>query len=181
MGLIFIRTAIIYIALFIIIRLMGKRQIGEMQPYEFVVTLIIAELACIPMEDTAIPLLYGIIAILTVYFLHQIVCVIDLNFRKAKDVLSGKTSIVLNKNGIDVSQLRANNLSVSDLISSLRGVGYFSLDAVEYAVYEAEGKISALESGRIFLKRKSTDGCGSSFCSKAFCYSVAGRKFCTIF
>ena len=144
MGLIFIRTAIIYIALFIIIRLMGKRQIGEMQPYEFVVTLIIAELACIPMEDTAIPLLYGIIAILTVYFLHQIVCAIDLNFRKAKDVLSGKTSIVLNKNGIDVSQLRANNLSVSDLISSLRGVGYFSLDAVEYAVYEAEGKISAL-------------------------------------
>lgn len=144
MGLIFIRTIIVFITLFVVIRLMGKRQIGEMQPYEFVVTLIIAELACIPMEDTAIPLLYGIIAILTVYFLHQIVCVVDLNFRKAKDVLSGKTSILLNKNGIDDSQLKSNNLSVSDLITSLRSSGFFSLDAVDYAVYESEGKISVL-------------------------------------
>ena len=144
MGLIFIRTIIVFITLFVVIRLMGKRQIGEMQPYEFVVTLIIAELACIPMEDTAIPLLYGIIAILTVYFLHQIVCVVDLNFRKAKDVLSGKTSILLTKNGIDDSQLKSNNLSVSDLITSLRSSGFFSLDAVDYAVYESEGKISVL-------------------------------------
>ena len=144
MGLIFIRTTILFIALFIVIRLMGKRQLGEMEPYEFVVTLIIAELACIPMQDIAIPLLYGIIAILTVYFLHQIVCVIELNFRKAKDVLSGKTSIVLNKSGIDDSQLKANNLSVSDLVTSLRNAGFFSLDALEYAVYESEGKISVL-------------------------------------
>ncbi len=144
MGLIFIRTVIIFIALFIVMRLMGKRQIGEMQPYEFVITLIIAELACIPMEDTSIPLLYGVIAILTVYLLHQIVCVIDLNFQSSKAILSGRTSVVLNKNGIDDVQLKANNLNVSDLIQSLRAEGYFSLDCVEYALYEAEGVFSAL-------------------------------------
>ena len=144
MALIFIRTAIIFVTLFIVMRLMGKRQIGEMQPYELVITLIIAELACIPMADTSIPLLYGVISILTVYLLHQIVCIIDLNFRGAKKVLSGSPSIVLNKNGIDDTQLKKNNLDVSDLIESLRTEGYFSLDAVEYALYEAEGTFSAL-------------------------------------
>ena len=144
MGIIFIRTIVLFFTLFIVMRLMGKRQIGEMQPYEFVITLIIAELACIPMEDTSIPLLYGVVAILTVYLLHQIVCVIDLNFRSFKGVLSGKPSIVLNKNGIDDTQLKANNLDVSDLIESLRAEGYFSLDVVEYALYEAEGVFSAL-------------------------------------
>ena len=76
MGLIFIRTIVIFITLLVIMRLMGKRQIGEMQPYELVITLIIADLACIPMADTSIPLLYGVIAILTIYFLHQVVCVV---------------------------------------------------------------------------------------------------------
>lgn len=144
MGLVFIRTIILFITLFVIMRLMGKRQIGEMQPYELVITLIIAELACIPMGDTSIPLLYGIVAILTVYFLHQVVCLIDLNFNQAKLVLSGSPSVVLNKNGIDDSQLKKNNLDVSDLIESLRIEGYFSLDAVDYALYEAEGTFSAL-------------------------------------
>lgn len=144
MGLIFIRTLIIFVTLLIIMRLMGKRQIGEMQPYELVITLIIADLACIPMADNSIPLLYGVIAILTVYFLHQIVCVIDLNFAGAKPIISGTPSIVLNKNGIDDHELKKNNLDVSDLIESLRVEGYFALDAIEYALYEAEGTFSAL-------------------------------------
>ena len=125
-------------------RLMGKRQIGEMQPYELVITLIISELACIPMADNSIPLFYGIISILTVYLLHQIVCLIDLKITGAKPILSGKPSIVLNKNGIDDTQLKKNNLDVSDLIESLRIEGYFALDAVEYALYESEGTFSAL-------------------------------------
>ena len=144
MGLIFTRTAIIFIATLIIMRLMGKRQIGEMQPYELVITLIIADLACIPMADTSIPLLYGVVAILSVYFLHQIICLFDLNFPWAKAVVSGIPSIVLNKNGIDDTQLKKNNLDVSDLIESLRVEGYFSLDAVDYALYESEGTFSAL-------------------------------------
>ena len=144
MGLIFIRTTIIFITLLIIMRLMGKRQIGEMQPYELVITLIIAELACIPMADNSIPLLYGVVAILTVYLLHQIVCVIDLNFIRAKSIISGSASVVLNKNGIDDTQLKKNNLDVSDLVESLRVEGYFALDAIDYALYESEGTFSAL-------------------------------------
>lgn len=144
MGLIFVRTAIVFIALLIVMRLMGKRQIGEMQPYELVITLIISELACIPMSDPSIPLLYGVVSIVTVFLLHQAVCVIDLRFRKAKAILSGTPSIVLNKNGVDDTELKKNNLDVSDLIESLRSQGYFSLDCVDYALYEAEGVFSAL-------------------------------------
>lgn len=144
MALIFFRTIITFVATLIVMRLMGKRQIGEMQPYELVITLIIADLACIPMADNSIPLLYGLVAILTVYFLHQILCIIDLNFAKAKALVSGIPSIVLNKNGIDDAELKKNNLDVSDLIESLRVEGYFALDGVEYALYEAEGTFSAL-------------------------------------
>lgn len=144
MGLIFIRTTIIFITLLVIMRLMGKRQIGEMQPYELVITLIIAELACIPMADNSIPLLYGILSILTVYLLHQIVCLIDLNSIRAKSILSGSASVVLNKNGIDDTQLKKNNLDVADLVESLRVEGFFALDAVDYALYESEGTFSAL-------------------------------------
>lgn len=144
MGLIFIRTILIYITLLVIMRLMGKRQIGEMQPFELVITLLIAELACIPMADSSIPLLYGVIAILTIYFLHQIVCLLDLSFKPMKTLLSGSPSIVLNKNGVDDTQLKKNHLDVSDLIESLRGAGYFSLDSLDYALYEANGSFSAL-------------------------------------
>lgn len=144
MGLIFIRTVVIFITLLVVMRLMGKRQIGEMQPYELVITLIIAELACIPMEDNTIPLLYGVVSIFTVYFLHQAVCLLDLISPKAKTLLSGSPSVVINKNGIDETQLQKNNLDVSDLIESMRGAGYFSLDAVDYALYEAGGSFSAL-------------------------------------
>lgn len=115
-----------------------------MQPYELVITLIISELACIPMGDPSIPLFYGLISIITVFLLHQIVCLIDLHVSSAEVVLSGSPSIVLNKNGIDIAELKKNSLNVSDLIESLRIEGYFSLDAVEYALYESEGTFSAL-------------------------------------
>lgn len=144
MGLVFLRTLIIFAILLTLMRLMGKRQIGEMQPYELVITLIIADLACIPMGDTTIPLLYGIIALVTVYLLHQIVCLIDLKCFPAKVILSGEPSIVVNKNGIDDTQLKKNNLNVADLVESLRNAGFFSLDAIDYALYEASGNFSAL-------------------------------------
>lgn len=144
MGLIFLRTVIIFITLFLVMRLMGKRQIGEMQPYELVITLVISDLACIPMGDNAVPLLYGVVAVLTVYLLHQIVCLIDLKWKGAKTVLSGSPSIVLNKRGIDDEELKKNNLDVSDLIAGLRIEGYFALEGIEYALYESEGTFSAL-------------------------------------
>ena len=144
MALIFIRTVIIYVTLLLIMRLMGKRQIGEMQPFEFVITLLIAELACIPMADISIPLLYGIVAIVSIYLLHQIVCLIDLYCKPLKYLISGKPSVVINRNGIDEYQLKKNSLDVSDLMESLRTAGYFSLSSVEYALYEASGSFSAL-------------------------------------
>ncbi|MBQ5926736.1 MAG: DUF421 domain-containing protein [Clostridia bacterium] len=144
MAITFVRTVVIFITLLVIMRLMGKRQIGEMQPYELVITLLIAELACIPMGDASIPLLYGIVSIITIFLLHQTVCLLDLSFSPMKSLIGGTPSIVLNKNGLDKTQLKKNNLDVSDLIESLRSAGYFSLDAVDYALYEANGSFSAL-------------------------------------
>ena len=144
MVLVMIRTAIIFAVLLIVMRLMGKRQIGEMQPFELVITLLIAELACIPMADTSIPLLYGLVSMLTIFFMHQIFLLIDLKWKPFKTAIGGKPSVVINKNGIDISQLRRNNLDVSDLIESMRTAGYFSLDEVAYALYEANGQFSAM-------------------------------------
>ena len=145
MALIFLRTAIIFLILLTVMRLMGNSQVGEMLPFEFVISLLIAELACIPMADTSIPLLYGIIAIVTIFILHQIVWLLDLWFKPMKTVICGKPSIVINKDGIDERQLKKNNLDVSDLIESMRVAGYFSLDDVYYGLYEANGSFSALE------------------------------------
>ena len=144
MVLVMIRTAIVYVVLLIVMRLMGKRQIGEMQPFELVITLLIAELACIPMADTSIPLLYGVVSVLAIYVMHEIVTLIDLKVKPLKSFISGKPSVVVNKNGIDDYQLKRNNLDVSDLIESLRSAGYFSLDCIDYALYESNGTFSAL-------------------------------------
>lgn len=144
MALVLIRTTIIFITLLFVMRLMGKSQIGEMQPFEFVITLLIAELACIPMADSSIPLLYGIVAIVAIFILHQIMWILDLWFKPVKDVICGTPSLVINRDGIDVYQLKKNNLNVTDLIESMRAAGYFNIDDVYYGLYESNGSFSAL-------------------------------------
>lgn len=144
MALIMVRTVIVFLVLLIIMRLMGKRQIGEMQPFELVITLLISELACIPMADASVPLLYGIVSVVTIFVLHEIVTLIDLKGKPFKALLSGKPGVVVNKNGIDAYELKRNRLDVSDLIESLRTAGYFSLDSIDYALYESNGTFSAL-------------------------------------
>ena len=144
MALIMVRTAIVFFVLLVIMRLMGKRQIGEMQPFELVITLLISELACIPMADASVPLFYGVISVVTIFVLHEIVTLIDLKGKPFKALLSGKPSVVINKNGIDAYELKRNRLDVSDLIESLRSAGYFSLDSIDYALYESNGTFSAL-------------------------------------
>ncbi len=144
MVLVIIRTAILFVVLLVIMRLMGKRQIGEMQPFELVITLLIAELVCIPMSDSSIPLLYGVLSVVTLFVLHECATLLDLKVKPLKGFLSGKPSVVINKNGIDDYQLKKNRLDVSDLIESLRAAGYFSLDCIDYALYEANGTFSAL-------------------------------------
>lgn len=146
MIVIFIRTLIIYVTLVVLMRLMGKRQIGEMQPFEFIVTLIIADLACIPMADVSIPLIYGIVAIIAIFLLHQIFSVIEQSGDFFKKILSGKPSIVINKQGVDLKELKKNNVGIDDLIESMRALGYYSLDDLDYAIFESNGKLSPKES-----------------------------------
>ena len=154
MAVIFFRTSIILITLIILMRLMGKRQIGEMQPFEFIITLIIADLACVPMADVSIPLVYGIVSITCLFILHQLLSLLERSGNFLKKIISGTPSIVINKNGVDVVELKKNNLGVDDLIESMRGAGYFSLDDLSYAIYESNGKLSACES-----ENKSEKGC----------------------
>lgn len=154
MVIIFIRSLATFVVLLIVMRLMGKRQIGEMQPFELVLTLLIAELACIPMADISVPLVYGIAAILAVFILHQLLSVIEQTSRAAKRIISGKPSLVLNKNGVDFAELRRNNMDVEDLIESMRSAGYYSLDDLDYAIFESNGKLSAKE--KIDYDRKKT-------------------------
>ena len=145
MIIIFIRTLIIFIALIVVMRLMGKRQIGEMQPFEFVITLIIADLACAPMADVSIPLSYGIVAILAMFLMHQLMSIMEKSGNLMKRVISGKPSVVINKDGVDLLELKKNDLDVEDLIESMRSAGYFALDDLDYAIFESNGKLSALE------------------------------------
>lgn len=141
----FIRTTVIFIALVVVMRLMGKRQIGEMQPFEFIVTLIIADLACIPMADVSIPLLYGVVAIFTLFLMHQLFSLLEQSGSFIKRIISGKPSVVINKDGVDMLELKRNNLGIDDLIESMRSSGYFSLDDLSYAIFESNGKLSPLE------------------------------------
>ncbi len=145
MAVTLIRTFIIYITLVVVMRLMGKSQIGEMQPFEFVVTLIIADLACVPMADVSIPLIYGIVAILTLFIMHQVMALIEKSGNLGKFIISGKPSLVLTKDGVDIKELKKNSLSVDDLMESMRTSGYFSLDELDYAIFESNGKLSAFE------------------------------------
>lgn len=124
---------------------MGKRQIGEMQPFEFIITLLIAELACVPMTDVSIPLLYGVVSIVAVFILHQALTILEQLSQEFKGVVDGKPAVVVNGRGVDIKELKKNNMDVSDLIESLRGTGNFSLDSVKYAIYESNGKLSVLE------------------------------------
>ena len=146
MLIIFVRTLIIFLVLVTVMRLMGKRQIGEMQPFEFIITLIIADLACIPMADLSIPLIYGIAAVLALFLLHQLFTLIEQTGNIPKKILSGTPSVVINKNGVNFYELKKNNLGIEDLIESMRAQGYFSLDDLDYAIFESNGKLSALKS-----------------------------------
>lgn len=149
MLIIFLRAIVVFVTLIIVMRLMGKRQIGEMQPFEFIITLLIAELACVPMTDVSIPLVYGVASIIAVFILHQILTVLEQLSDGFKSVVDGKPAIVINKNGVDIKELKKNNMDVSDLIESLRGTGNYSLDSVYYAIFESNGKLSVLKKEKV--------------------------------
>ena len=146
MFVIFLRAIVLYTLLLVVMRLMGKRQIGEMQPFEFIITLLIAELACIPMTDISIPLTYGVSALLAIFILHQVMSLLERLGNKVKFLISGKPAVVITPNGIDLKELRKNGLDIADLAEALRALGYFSFEDVEYALFESNGKLSAIKS-----------------------------------
>ncbi len=145
MLIIFLRAIILYAVLLAVMRLMGKRQIGEMQPFEFIITLLIAELACIPMTDVSIPLSYGIVSVLAVFILHQIMSVAERMGGSVKFAISGKPSVVITPNGVDMAELKKNNMAVGDLVEAMRTSGYFRLEDLLYGIFESNGKFSALQ------------------------------------
>ncbi len=145
MLIIFVRAIVLYIVLLVVMRLMGKRQIGEMQPFEFIITLLIAEVACVPMTDVSIPLSYGIVSVIAVFVLHQLMSVIERAGNAVKLAISGKPSVVITPQGVNLAELRKNNMGLSDLIEAMRTSGYFKFDDLYYGIFESNGKFSALE------------------------------------
>lgn len=144
MFIIFIRTVILYILVICVMRLMGKRQVGELQPYEFVITIMISDLASLPMQDTRLPLLLGVIPILTLLLMKMILSQIQLKSQVARRVIDGEPSILIYKSKINYKALKNQQINIDELLEEIRLSGYFDLEDIQYAILETNGHISIL-------------------------------------
>lgn len=145
MLVVFIRTVIIYLCLVVGMRLMGKRTIGELQPFEFTITLALADLACMPMQDISVPLIYGLVPLFVMFILHFFITVMTGKSIKFRRFINGKPVIIINENGIDYKAINSLNVNVNDVLESLRSQQIFSPEQVKYAVYETNGNLSIME------------------------------------
>ena len=145
MVVVFFKSLITFFLVLIVVRLMGKRQLGEMQPFELVITFIIAEVACIPMNDPYIPFYYGIVPIITLAVLHLVLSVLARKSIFARKVISGHSVIAIDKNGINYQNLKKMNMNVNDLIEAVRSSGYVDFADIEYAIFETNGKVCVVE------------------------------------
>ena len=140
----FLRALIIYFIIIVSLRFMGKRQIGELQPTELVVTILISEVAAIPLDDTDSPLLSAVIPVLVVICLEIIISGISLQSVKFRRLFTGKPILVINNGEIDQKALKNTRISVSDLLDYLRLKGYFDIQEVKFAIVEMNGQISVM-------------------------------------
>ncbi len=138
------RTLILYVVVIISIRLMGKRQIGDMQPSELVVTLLISEIAAMPLQDTDQPILFGVSSILTLVALEIGISIIALKSFFVRKILSGKSVILIKDGIIDQKELKKVRMTVLDLVEMLRAQQVFDLSTVSFAVLETGGNLSVL-------------------------------------
>ncbi len=139
-----IRTIIIYLIIVLVLRLMGKRQVGQLQPFELVVILMISELAAIPTQDTGIPLLAGLFPVLVLLLLGLTISQVSLKSEKARAIICGTPTILISKGIILEDELRKLRYNLSDLLEQLRVKDIPNITDVEYAILETNGQLSVI-------------------------------------
>ena len=144
MLIIFTRTLILYTIIVVVLRLMGKRQIGQLQPSELVVALVIADLAAVPMGNVGIPLIAGIIPIVTLFIMEELLSYISLKSESVRGIVSGKPSILIEKGIIIEKELKRIRYNLNDLLEQLRLKNYSNMEDIDYAILETSGQLSVI-------------------------------------
>lgn len=142
------RTILLYLILIAVIRLMGKRQVGEMEPAEFVVTMLVANLAAIPMQDGAIPLFSGLVPILTVLGCELVLSWLTLRSAVLRKLLCGKPVILIDNGQILEENLRSTRITMDELTAHLRQKDVLDIGSVQYAILETNGDLSVFPFAR---------------------------------
>lgn len=138
----YVRTLVLYLALIFAVRLMGKRQIGQMEPAEFVVTMLVANLAAIPMQDGAIPLYSGLVPILTVLAMELVLSGLTMHSIRLRRLLCGKPVILIDNGTLIQQNLRRTRVTLDELMGHLREKDVLDIRQVQYAILETDGKLS---------------------------------------
>lgn len=138
------RSLILYVIILFLIRLMGKRQIAEMQPFELVITLIIADLATIPMAETTLPLIQGIIPLLTLVCVHYLICLLSRKSLFCRKLFNGKPIILVDPDGVNYVNMQKVNMNFNDLMEGLHTAGYFNLEELLYVILQTNGTMTVL-------------------------------------
>lgn len=141
----FLRTMILYIVIVIAVRIMGKRQIGELSPTELVITILISNIATLPIEDTNIPMSAGLVSIFALVACEVLVSGLILKNVKMRKIISGSPRVLIRDGVIDQKQMSSLRLSIDDLTAQLRGQGCFDVSQVAYAIVETTGKLNILQ------------------------------------
>ncbi len=139
------RGFILYFVIMLAIRLMGKRQIGEMQPTELVITILISEIAAIPLDNNDIPLINSVLTVLLLAGLSIITSVLTLHIPKFRTFFDGHPAIVINNGKLDRQKMKDLRLTVQDLMSAARQQGVFDINQVQYAIVETNGSVSIMQ------------------------------------
>jgi len=142
MSTIFIRTIILYLAVNAALRIMGKRQIGELEPAEFVIAILISELASVPMQDNSIPIINGLIPILTLLSLEVLLSFFTLKSSRIREFLQGRPSVIINEGVLDQKEIEKLRFNLDDLVKEMRLKNIMTISDVKYAIMETNGKIS---------------------------------------
>ena len=144
---IIIKTIIIYIVLFLAMRVMGQRQSGQLQPYELVITLIIAEVASTPMDNPGIPLFYGLVPAATLILLYYFFSFLCLKSRRMRSFICGSPSILIHNGKVQYGEIKRIGYNMSDMIEQLRLKGQTNIANIHYAILETNGPLSVLPFG----------------------------------